>query len=96
MTITRGTSRAMWNLETAMSLKPRISIEELRNALNEALRRRADCAGFRVSRILQCADGPSNWDAEFAHDHGDGIDPKCKRAALAAKLGLQNRFDLAG
>lgn len=78
-----------------MSLKPKVSVDEIRKALDEALRRRAECSDFRVNKIIRCSDGPSNWDAEIVYEKSESIAAECKRVMLATKLGIQNRFDLA-
>jgi hypothetical protein len=93
-----------WNLETAhalssaerkrWSMKTALPAAELKLALNEAMRRRKECAGVEAIKVFECAGGPANWDAEFSNS-GAVIDPSCKRAVLATKLGMQNRFDLA-
>jgi hypothetical protein len=78
-----------------MSQKTRISAEEIKQALNEALRRRHPCADMQVLRIFESDSGPANWDADISGPEGSAIDPEGKRVMLATKLGLQNRFDLA-
>ncbi len=93
-----------WNLETAhalssaerhgWSMKTVLPAAELKLALNEAMRRRKECAGVEATKVFECAGGPANWDAEFSNS-GTVIDPSCKRAVLATKLGMQNRFNLA-
>lgn len=80
---------------TQMSRKNRISAEEIKESLNQALRRRQQCAALTVTRIFETDSGPANWDAEMSAPEGKTIDPECKRVMLAAKLGIQNRFDLA-
>lgn len=77
-----------------MKQKAQISAEDITQALNEALRRRQQCATMSVERIFEASSGPANWDAAITVPEG-GIDPECKRIMLAIKLGLQNRFDLA-
>lgn len=78
-----------------MSQKTRISAKDIMQALNEALRRRQQCAAMQVLRIFESNSGPANWDADISGPEGGTIDPECKRVMLATKLGLQNRFDLA-
>ena len=76
-------------------MKPKVSAKEIREALAEALRRRAECRNFQVKKIICCTDGPSNWDAEIVCDDSKPVAAESKRVMLAAKLGIQNRFDLA-
>jgi hypothetical protein len=78
-----------------MKQKARISAEDIMHALNEALRRRQQCATMSVERIFETNSGPANWDAAISCPEGGIIDPECKRMMLTIKLGLQNRFDLA-
>ena len=78
-----------------MTQKTRVSAKEITNALNEALRRRQQCATMQATRVFESNGGPANWDAEILGPEGGTIDPECKRVMLATKLGLQNRFDLA-
>ena len=78
-----------------MSQKTRISAKEITKALNEALRRRQQCAAMQATRVFQSDSGPANWDAEISGPEGGTVDSECKRVMLATKLGLQNRFDLA-
>ena len=78
-----------------MTPKEKVSDKEIEQALNEALSRREECAGLAVTRIFETDGGPSNWDAEIDGKDGQVIDPECKRAMLATKLGIQNRFELA-
>ncbi len=75
-------------------MKTALPAAELILALNEAMRRRKECAGVEAIKVFECASGPANWDAEFSIS-GAVIDQSCKRAVLATKLGMQNRFDLA-
>lgn len=75
-------------------MKSALPAAELQLALNEAMRRRKECDGVEATEVFECAGGPANWDAEFSRS-GEAIDPSCKRAVLATKLGMQNRFDLA-
>ena len=78
-----------------MGPKIRISADEITKALNNALRRREQCAGMQATRVFQSDSGPSNWDAEISGPGGETVDPECKRVMLATKLGLQSRFELA-
>ena len=78
-----------------MGQKTRISSKEIAKALNEALRRRDQCATMQATRVFQINGGPANWDAEIAGPDGCMVDPECKRVMLSTKLALQNRFDLA-
>jgi hypothetical protein len=78
-----------------MVTKPQISLDEIKSTLEDALGRRDECAGTTVVRVFRTDAGPSNWDAEIVGREGHVMNPECKRVVLAAKLGLQNRFDLA-
>jgi len=75
-----------------IAAKETISHKEIEHALNEALSRREECAGFAVTRIYETDGGPSNWDAKIEGKDGQVIDTECKRVMLAAKLGIQNPF----
>lgn len=74
--------------------KRRIAADQIKEALNEALRRREECAGFEVTKILRVSDGPSNWDAEIVSKSTETVDPECKRVMLTVKLGIQNLFEV--
>ena len=78
-----------------MSQKSRISAKEIVEVLNEALRRRDQCATMRATRVFETSGGPANWDADISIPEGGTVGTECKRVMLATKLGLQNRFDLA-
>ena len=46
------------------------SAEDIKRLLEEALRRRDECAGMKVLRVYETSDGPSNWDAEVVAEYG--------------------------
>ncbi len=83
------------HLVSIMVAKLKIPHSEIKAALEEALQRREECAGMTLIRIFETDTGPANWDAEIVGKDGHVVHPECKRVVLAAKLGLQNRFDMA-
>ena len=78
-----------------MVTKPTMPVEDLKSALQEALRRREECSHLHVKRVFCTSSGPANWDAEVEGDVDHPVASDCKRIALSVKLGLQNRFDAA-
>lgn len=82
-------------LASTQAMKPKVTLQTIHQALVEALRRRKECSEFLVKRIFRCKEGPANWDAEIVSEDATLTTPENKQAMLAAKLGIQNRFDLA-
>jgi hypothetical protein len=78
-----------------MVKKLQISMDQIKSTLEDALGRRDESVGTTVVRVFRTDSGPSNWDAEIVGREGHVMNPECKRVVLAAKLGLQNRFDVA-
>jgi hypothetical protein len=71
--------------------------QQLEAALNKALQTHPECVGLTVGKItrLDNNQGLANWDADCAAEPGVTISAECKRVFLAAKHGVQRRFDLA-
>jgi hypothetical protein len=78
--------------------RPGKTAQELEAALNKALRAHPECSGLTVRKVTRLAsnEGLANWDADCAAEPGVAISAECKRVFLAAKHGVQQRFDLVG
>jgi len=76
--------------------KQSVAMDDLSEALTNALRAHPECDGIRVEKIMPLVDagGVANWDAQFVSENGGRPTSEQRRVMLAAKFGVQKRLDL--